>query len=207
MLPVSTEINKRIPKQKFYENLAVTSETKRIFTEQIKSIVWLNKISPENSNITAGKTVSEIQIFKILLYGEMFDTSIIKQIDKNIPYHNIYLLESEDKFKLCLFYKNNESNISKLCITDWLYEQDVSLEIRGHNLDVVYENIVCRILGINRDHSVPFSKQIEKLDQRAKIEKAIIKLEKQARNEKQPSKKFELVQKTRKLYKQLEEMR
>ena len=36
-LPVSTEFNKRIPKQKFYENIAVTPAMKRAFVEQI----WL----------------------------------------------------------------------------------------------------------------------------------------------------------------------
>ena len=35
-LPVSTEFNKRIPKQKFYENIAVTPAMKKAFVEQIK---------------------------------------------------------------------------------------------------------------------------------------------------------------------------
>ena len=44
-LPVSTEFNKRIPKQKFYENIAVTPAMKRAFVEQIKIIYWRNKIA------------------------------------------------------------------------------------------------------------------------------------------------------------------
>ena len=35
-LPSATEYNKRIHKQKFYENLSVTPALKRIFTEQIQ---------------------------------------------------------------------------------------------------------------------------------------------------------------------------
>lgn len=35
-LPQSTDVNKRIPKQKFYENLAVTHALKRVFIDQIK---------------------------------------------------------------------------------------------------------------------------------------------------------------------------
>ncbi len=33
----STEFNKRIPKQKFYDNLSVTPALKKAFTDQIKS--------------------------------------------------------------------------------------------------------------------------------------------------------------------------
>ena len=38
-IPTSTEINTRIPKQKFYENLSVKPAVKRFFVGQIKAIV------------------------------------------------------------------------------------------------------------------------------------------------------------------------
>lgn len=44
-LPVSTEFNKRIPKQKFYENIAAPLVMKKAFVEQIKIIYWRNKIA------------------------------------------------------------------------------------------------------------------------------------------------------------------
>ena len=45
-LPKTTEFNKRIPKQKFYENLTVTPALKRAFMEQIRLIWWRNKSLP-----------------------------------------------------------------------------------------------------------------------------------------------------------------
>ena len=44
-LPKSTEFNRRIPKQKFYENLTVSPTLKRVFIDQIKVIYWRNKIA------------------------------------------------------------------------------------------------------------------------------------------------------------------
>lgn len=41
--PQTTEFNKRIPKQKFYENMEVSPALKRVFVEQIKLIHWRNK--------------------------------------------------------------------------------------------------------------------------------------------------------------------
>ena len=41
-LPKSTEVNRRIPKQKFYENLTISPTLKRVFVEKIKVIWWRN---------------------------------------------------------------------------------------------------------------------------------------------------------------------
>ena len=57
-LPKSTEFNRRIPKQKFYENLTVTPAMKKIFTEQIKMIYWRNKLAASTLNIAAGEQVT-----------------------------------------------------------------------------------------------------------------------------------------------------
>lgn len=44
-LPKTTEFNKRIPKQKFYENIDVSPTLKKVFVEQVKTIYWKNKIA------------------------------------------------------------------------------------------------------------------------------------------------------------------
>ena len=59
-LPKATEFNKRIPKQKFYENINVTTAMRRVFFEQINTIYWKNKIAPSTLNLEAGATVEEI---------------------------------------------------------------------------------------------------------------------------------------------------
>ena len=45
-LPKTTEFNKRIPKQKFYDNLTVNSALKKVFVDQIKTIYWRTKLQP-----------------------------------------------------------------------------------------------------------------------------------------------------------------
>ena len=52
--PKSTEFDKRIPKQKFYENMNITANLKRIFVEQIKGISWTNKIAASTINVADG---------------------------------------------------------------------------------------------------------------------------------------------------------
>lgn len=89
-LPNSTEFNKRIPKQKFYDNLSVTPALKKAFTEQIKAIYWRNKIAPTTVNLAASDSVMEIEVFEIQLNTPVLDESALRQIDREIPYHILF---------------------------------------------------------------------------------------------------------------------
>ena len=81
-LPVSTEFNKRIPKQKFYENIAVTPAMKKAFVEQIRIIYWRNKIATTTLNLAAGEQVTEIEVVEVRLSAPELDESVLRQIDR-----------------------------------------------------------------------------------------------------------------------------
>lgn len=104
-LAKSTEFNKRIPKQKFYENMDVTSELKKKFAEQIRIIYWKNKIAPTTINLEKGRNIAEIEVFELKLNIMQFDENILLQIDKVIPYHILFLLEYEGKYQAWIGYK------------------------------------------------------------------------------------------------------
>lgn len=99
-LPKSTEFNKRIPKQKFYDNLTVSPTLKRSFVDQIRIIYWANKIAPSILNLAEGKNVTEIEVFHIRLNQKTLDENVLKQIDREIPYHILFVLEYDESTKL-----------------------------------------------------------------------------------------------------------
>lgn len=59
-LPKSTAFNRRIPKQKFYENMSVSPTLKRVFIDQIKVIYWRNKVAASTMNLAPDDTVTEL---------------------------------------------------------------------------------------------------------------------------------------------------
>ena len=81
------------------------------------------------------------------------------------------------------------------------------IELKGLNLDTVWENIVIAVGGIDIEQGKTLDEQIIIDEKRQKLEKEIAKLEKQARAEKQPKKKFELVQRIRGLRNEWEILR
>lgn len=202
-LPRTTEFNKRVPKQMFYEKTAITPALKKVFVEQIKSITWANKIAPSTLNIDEGKSVTEIQVIRILLHSDNFDVSVLKHIDKAIPYHNIYVLEYDGKFQVWLRFRDDAENFTKYFNTTWLPESELPIKIDGLNLDTVYENFVLQVSGIEKVGNDSVAAQVKNADKTEKLKKEIARLEKQARAEKQPKKKFELAQQVRELKEKL----
>lgn len=87
----------------------------------------------------------------------------------------------------------------------WKPTVDCIIDLRGLNLDKVWENIIVQIGGLTVEQGNTLDEQIRINEQRDKIQKEINRLEKLARAEKQPTKKFELVQTLSKLRKELSE--
>ena len=201
-LPVSTEFNKRIPKQKFYENIAVTPAMKKAFVEQIKIIYWRNKIAATTLNLAAGEQVTEIEVFEMRLSAPELDESVLRQIDREIPYHILILLEYEGKYRAVIGYKEAATGktafkVDRYYSTDWLDEDDLPVHLDGLSLDAVYENFVRQIAGevLADKNGTTLKESVEQQKQREQIEKQTATLEAKIRKEKQPKKKFELVQK------------
>ena len=200
-LPKSTEFNKRIPKQKFYENLQVTPALKRCFIDQIKVIYWKNKIAAATVNLAPGKTVTEIEVFEIRLNGTELDEAVLKQIDREIPYHILFLLEYDNKFQAWIGYKeaavsgNAAFKVNRYYHTDWMLEDQLPLKMEGLDLDAVYENFVRQAAGDalqqaeageNLKASIARDEEIQKLN------KEIEKLQAKLRKEKQLNRQMEI---------------
>lgn len=210
-LPVSTEFNKRIPKQKFYENIAVTSAMKKAFVEQIRIIYWRNKIATTNLNLVAGEQVTEIEVFEVRLSAPELDESVLHQIDREIPYHILFLLEYEGKYRAVIGYKEVAAGktafkVDRYYYTEWLEADELPVHLDGLSLDAVYENFVRQIAGtaLGSDEFATLKESVEQQKQREQLEKQIAALEAKIRKEKQPKKKFELVQELRNIQGKLE---
>ena len=207
-LAKSTEFNKRIPKQKFYENMDVTSELKKKFAEQIRIIYWKNKIAPTTINLEKGRNIAEIEVFELKLNTMQFDENILLQIDKGIPYHILFLLEYEGKYQAWIGYKeidDKKIRVSQYYHTQWLDEKSLPCKMEGLDMDSVYENFVRQIAGdeLKSKEKTDLKEDIEKAQERKKIEKQIKSLQTKIRKEKQFNRKIELNNELKKLKKQL----
>ena len=214
LFPQSTELNRRIPKQKFYENLALTPQVKRGFVEGIKLIYWRNKLAEDTVHIPKGEQVTEIEVFEIRLSGQTLDEAVLRQIDKELPYHILFLLSFEGKAQAWIGYKEASSGVNSFKVnryyhTDWMQEDELPLRLEGLSLDAIYENLVRQIAGdvLSDTTDADLAQAISQSERREKLQKEIARLEKLTWGEKQPKKKFELARELKALRERLASLR
>ena len=212
-LPKSTEVNRRIPKQKFYENLTISPTLKRVFVEQIKVIWWRNKIAAATTNLAAGETVTELEVFEVCLSAPHLDEAVLRQIDKEIPYHILFLLEHEGRYQAWTAYKEaaasgiNAFKVGTYYHTDWLEESALPLKLDGLNIEQVYENFVRQIAGeALSGTSETLKESVERDRRRQELQKQIAALQVKVRWEKQLNKQVQLNMELKQLRRRLDSL-
>lgn len=198
--PRTTEFNKRIPKQKFYENLTISPVLRRVFIDQIRMVYWKNKLATSTLNIAAGEAVTEIEVFEVRLNEPLLDDAVLKQIDKEIPYHILFILTHDGKAQAWIGYKeaaasgSNAFKVGRYYHTDWMPEDELRLSINGLNMDAVYESLVRQIAGGNlqTDSGESLKESVERDEKKKQLEKQIAVLESKMRKEKQLNRRMEM---------------
>ena len=198
--PRTTEFNKRIPKQKFYENLTISPVLRRVFIDQIRMVYWKNKLATSTLNIAAGEAVTEIEVFEVRLNEPLLDDAVLKQIDKEIPYHILFILTRDGKAQAWIGYKeaaasgSNAFKVGRYYHTDWMPEDELRLSVNGLNMDAVYESLVRQIAGGNlqTDSGESLKESVERDEKKKQLEKQIAVLESKMRKEKQLNRRMEM---------------
>lgn len=212
-LPKTTEFNKRIPKQKFYENLEISPVLKKVFVDQVKTIYWRNKIATTTLNLAPGTNVTEIEVFEVKLNDQTLDEGMLRQMDREIPYHILFLLEYQRKYQAWIGYKeaaasgNAAFKVNKYYHTEWMEEEDLPVKLEGLDVDSVYENFVKQIAGDklqSADESESLKDTVAREEEKEALRKQIANLQKKIKKEKQLNKQMQLNGELKKLKKKLE---
>ena len=204
-LPASAAFNRRIPKQKFYEELPLTPALRRVFVGQINAIWWRSKIAPATANLAPGRTVTELEVFELQLAQPSLDEGVLRAIDKRIPYPILYLLTCDGRCQAWIGYQPaGQAGAQVYYHTAWQPQEDLMLELRGLDTDAAYENFVRQIAGgaLNAPATEPLQQSIARDQRRRALEKQITVLQNKIRREKQLNRQVELNQELKRLRKE-----
>lgn len=199
-LPRSTQVNRRVAKEKLYQNAALTPQTREMIKDQIESVFWRNKLADSTMAISAGETVAEIQIFEIQLRQRELDKRVLPAIAKAIPYKILFILVFGDEAQLWIEASGTFYN------TDWQPLGGFTLKFEGLNLDAVYENLARQISGGRLGTDGDIEEAVDRDKKRQKLERDIAALEKKLLREKQFNKQVELNGELKRLKKELEDL-
>lgn len=194
-LPKSTELNKPLPKTAIYTKFQMNAAEKDKIDADISRIVIVNEVSAAKLNLAPGESVQAFFVLQVTLKHREFSEKTLITLSKLIPQNMVLLLECDGQAKLAVYH-------TKLLQTPWRDPADLTLAIKGLTMDAVWENVIVQVGNIRLQTGNTLDQQIAIDEQRAKLEKEIARLEKLAWAEKQPKKKFELVQRINMLKKE-----
>lgn len=230
--PSTAKVDKIIPKNKLYQRGSANHRIERLFVEQVESIRWAYKLSPQTINLSDSDTVREIQIFSIISRVESIDNEVLQFIDKLIPSPIIFEIVFEDKIKVIATYKRQSQADSQKVVLGKYYATDWQDPTQREDLPIVfgiadlYEYFIERLLLATNEASpnvvlIPnietnLSKTTRKIDsieekiahaeKVALLTKQINELQKRIYKEKQFNRQVEMNLQLQMLQKQLNEL-
>lgn len=202
-LPKSTVVNKFLPKNSFdsYTN----TRQKKKFSELIQRITWQNKLAKETINLS-GNDVMEIQVFRVELKSKKKIDDLLLIIDRAIPYNIVFVVIFENELYLSAAVKHphplnpNNAVVDYTFESDWMKHEELTHKfVLRNSLDDTF-NQFCK--QINRN-DIPFpktgeetdndiDKYIERIKEKAALEREIKKIKTAISKEKQFNRKVEL---------------
>lgn len=197
--PKATECSRQLPKKAIYAKFNMDNAAKEKFDAEVSRIVIVNEVTPKTTTLTAGTGIQGFYVLLVSLKRKDYDPRVIAQLPKLIDQKMVLLLECGGEGQLAVYH-------GKLICSLWRPLSDCSLQLNGLNLDAAWESLITQIGGIQIEGGNTLDEQIQINAKREKIAKEIARLEKLARKEVQPKRKFELVQQIHSLKSKTEEL-
>ena len=198
-LPKSTELSRQLPKKAIYAKFSMNTAAKDRFDTDISRITIVNEISPQTVKaISATEEVPSIYVLLVSLKKKDYDERTIAQVFKLIDQNMLLVLDYQGEYRLAVFH-------TKLLQSDWKKAADCTVQLKGLDLSAVWQNVITQVGNIEIEEGHSLEEQIAIDERQTKLQAEIDRLEKLARKETQPKKKFELVQRIQRIKEELSE--
>jgi hypothetical protein len=169
--PKAASFGRVLPKNKIYAHANAGTKLKQLFVDQVDQIIWQYKLAPETINISATKSVSEIQVFRINIRTPEISDEVLHAIDKAIPFPIIFELTHAGKHRAVAAYKRpSEADSSKWVIseyfgTEWEAEDNPRKPLpQTLNLGSLYQALLRPLLPTAAKDDEPFPARIQRME-------------------------------------------
>ena len=192
-LPKSTEIAQQLPKKAIFQKFELKPAQREHFDADIRKLTLVNAISQNKlPALQRGVHIETIYVVDVALKRPNYDPKNIQMLSKLIPQKMLFALHFEDEIQLAIYH-------TKLICGSWVPADAYELELVGTTTDLVWENLVKTVGGIEIEEGNSLVEQIVIDEEREKIRRQIEALETKSRLERQPRRKLEMFEQLQKL--------
>jgi hypothetical protein len=198
--PAAAKFGSRVPKEKFYEQGAVSTAVREKFVSEVQRIAWAYKLAEATINLPGNATVPEIQVFQIDTKSGDVTEQVLSAIDKTIRYPVIFevirAIRGATEVRMVAAHKLLGSGAPKLSAyysTDWqagdVERQPLPAAI---SLSALYAAILEPMTPVTMRPGEEMSEVSDRLFTVQKLEREIAALERKLRVEPQLNRKIDL---------------
>lgn len=197
--PSKALVARPVAKAKIYAHAKPTAALRALFVDQVESITWAYKLAPETINLPAKPDVPEIEVFEIALKLPDVNHSVLRCIDKAIPFPILFVLRYEGHSQPIAAYKRpSDAASGQWVVGDYHaapWQKDgvvrpglpVALDLQG-----LYEQLLRQHLAVPARSGESLRDQLDRLAALAAKQTAAAKLEARLVAEKQFNRKVEI---------------
>jgi hypothetical protein len=197
--PSQAAVARPVAKAKIYAHAKPTAALRALFVDQVESITWAYKLSPETINLPAKQDVPEIEVFEIALKLPDINHAVLRCIDKAIPFPILFVLRFDGRSQPIAAYKRPSDAASDHWVVGdyhaapWQTDDShrpglpVALDLQG-----LYEQLVRQHLGVPSRPGESLREQLDRLSLLSAKQAAATKLESRLAQEKQFNRKVEI---------------
>lgn len=169
-----------------------TAALRSLFVEQVESITWAYKISPETINLPAKPAVSEIEVFEVALRLSDVSHSVLRCIDKAIPRPILFNLRFKGRTRPIAAYKRPSDATSDQWVlgdyhaAPWQKDGEARPALpMALDLQSLYEQLLRQHLAVPARAGESLRDQLDRMAALAAKQAAAAKLEARLNAEKQ----------------------
>lgn len=197
--PAKAAVSRPVAKAKIYAHAKPSAALRALFVAQVESITWAYKLAPESINLPAKPDVPEIEVFEIALKLPDVSHSVLRCIDKAIPFPILFVLRHDGKSQPIAAYKRpSEAASGQWVLGDYHAGPWQPDDLPRHGLPValdlqgLYEQLLRQHLAVPARAGETLSDQLDRLARLQAKQAAAAKLETQLAQEKQFNRKVEI---------------
>lgn len=197
--PSQATVGRLVAKSKIYAYAKPTAALRALFVEQVESITWAYKLSPETINLPAKPAVPEIEVFEVALKLPDVSHSVLRCIDKAMPRPVLFNLRFEGQTQPIAAYKRpSDAGGDQWVVGDYHaapWQKDgearpalpLALDLQG-----LYEQLLRQHLAVPARAGESLRDQLDRLVALAAKQAAAAKLEARLNAEKQFNRKVDI---------------
>lgn len=197
--PPQAAVGRPVAKSKIYAHAKPTAALRALFVEQVESITWAYKLSPETINLPAKPAVPEIEVFEVTLKLPDVSHSVLRCIDKAMPRPILFNLRFEGRTQPIAAYKRPSDAASDQWVlgdyhaAPWQKDGESRPALPlALDLQSLYEQLLRQHLAVPARAGESLRDQLDRLAALAAKQAAAAKLEARLNAEKQFNRKVEI---------------